>query len=173
MRSGLMLAMMAAGVVMVVGAGACATTRAAVTPIEMAQQAGPIVREGGAEVTGARGVVRVAADEVVEVRAREGDLERPIRVTVRELVGGCVGGVEAPGCLAARVVDEPAVERRRLRFDRERTGTAIGFGLIGGAIGLCLAACGGDPDVGKGLALTGGIAVGAAALFLLAVAVAR
>ena len=161
---------MVAAVAAVAGS-ACATTRAAVTPIEIAQQARPLVQEGRAEVTGAGGVVRVSADEVVDVRVREGDLERPMRVSVRELVGGCVEGVTSPGCLAAQTVDLPALERRRVRFDGTRAATAIGFGLIGGGLGLCMAACDGDADLEKGMALTGGVAVGAAALFLLVVMV--
>ena len=154
-----------------VAVSACATTRTAVTPIDLAQQAGPLLQDGRADVTGIRGTVRVSADEVVEVRVREGDLERPVRVSVRDLVRGCVEGVTSPGCLAGQSVDAPVLERRRIRFDRGRASTAIGFGLIGGVIGVCLAACDGDADLGKGAAVTGGVALGAAALFLLVVIV--
>lgn len=152
------------------GAAACSTQHTALTPVDLARQAGPLLAEGSAEVAGAGGSVRVSADELVDVRVREGELERPVRLTVRELVAGCAGGLGAPGCLAARAAVEPALERRQLRFDRERTATALGLGLIGGAVGLCLVACAGDADadVGRGVVITGGVALGAVALFLLA-----
>jgi hypothetical protein len=162
MRVGPMLAAIAA-----TAASACVTTRAAVTPLDLVQQARPLVQEGSAVVTGLGGTVRVSASEVANIRVREGDLERPMQVSVRELVGGCVDGVTSPGCLAARAVDEPAIERKRTRFDRARAETAISFGLMGGAIGICLAACGDTSSLEKGAAITGGVVLAAAALFLL------
>ena len=154
-------------------ASACVTTHNALTPLELAQQARPLVQEGRAEVTGVRGALRVSADEVVGVRIREGDLERPMRVSVRELVAGCVDDVTSPECLAAKAVDEPALDRQRIGFDRARAETAISFGLMAGAIGTCMVACRGGLDVEKGAAVAGGVVLGVAALFLLVAAVGR
>jgi len=162
MRVGSILALLAA-----IAASSCMTTRAAVTPLDLVQQARPLVEEGSAVVTGLGGTVRVSASEVANIRVREGDLERPMQVTVRDLVGGCVDGVTSPGCLAARAVEEPAIERKQVRFDRPRAETAISFGLMGGAIGICLAACGDTSSLEKGAAITGGVVLATAALFLL------
>jgi len=118
-------------------------------------------------VTGLRGAIRVSADEVASIRVREGDLERPMQVSVRELVGGCVDGITTPGCLAGQAVEEPAIERKQIRFDRSRGQTAISFGLMAGAIGVCLAACGDTSSLEKGAAIGGGVVLAAAALFLL------
>jgi len=154
-------------------ASACVTTRAAVTPLELAQQARPLVQEGSAEVSGLRGPLRVSAGEVASIRVREGDLERPMQVSVRELVAGCVDDVTSPGCLAGRAVDEPAIERRRVQFDRGRAETTISFGLMGGAIGVCLAACGDTSSLQRGGAIAGGVVLATAALFLLVGAIGR
>jgi len=148
-------------------AAACVTTHAAVTPIDIAQQARPLVQEGSAEVTGLRGTIRVSASEIANIRVREGDLERPMQVSVRDLVRGCVDDVTAPGCLAEQAVDEPAIERQRVQFDRARAETMISFGLMGGAIGVCLAACGDTSSLQRAGAIAGGVVLGTAALFLL------
>lgn len=163
----------AIAVIAVFAASACVTTHNAVTPLELAQQARPLVQEGRAEVTGVHGVLRVSADEEVNVRIREGDLQRSMRVSVRELVGGCVDDVTSPGCLAAQAVNEPALERPRIQLDRARAETAISFGLMAGAIGTCMVACRGGLDVEKGVAVGGGVVLGVAALFLLVAAVGR
>lgn len=161
------------GVIALLAASACVTVHPAVTPLELAQQARPLVQEGRAEVTGARGSLRVSADELANVRIREGDLERPTQVSVRDLVSGCVDDVTSPGCLAARAVDEPAIERPRIQLDRARVETAISFGLMAGAIGTCTVACRGGLDVEKGVAVAGGVVLGVAALFLLVAALGR
>ena len=149
-------------------ASACATTRMTVTPLELAKQARPLLQEGSAEVTGPRGTVRVSADEMANIRVREGDLERPMRVSVRDLIGGCVDGVTSPGCLAEQAVDEPAIERQQLRFDRRRAQIASSFGLMTGAFVPCLAACDNSASLEKGVA-TGGVVVLATAGVLLLV----
>jgi hypothetical protein len=154
-------------ILVAIAAGACATTRTTVTPIEIAQEAAPILRDGSAEVIGLKGKVRVSASDMVDIHVREGDLERPMRVSVRALVEKCIGGVQTPGCLAGQAVDEPALERHRVAVDRPFVTSAIGIGLLGGTLGFCLATCRDDVDVGKGLAVGGGIVLGVAALFVL------
>lgn len=159
----------AAAVVAAVGSG-CATVRTTVTPFELAREARPLVRDGRAEVAGLQGTVRVSADEVVQIRVRDGQLERPARVTVRELVAGCVDDLHAPGCLATQIEDAPVIERRRVRFSRERAATAITIGLVGSTVGACFALCEGDSDLGKGAAITGGVIAAGGLLFLLLMA---
>ena len=168
MKVGSMLAAIAA-----TGASACVTTRAAVTPLEIAQQTRPLLEEGSAEVTGLQGTLRVSAEEVANIHVREGDLERPMQVTVRELVGGCLDGVDSPGCLAGRAVHEPAIERQRVKFDRARAETAISFGLMGGAIGLCVAACDDTTSLENAAVVAGGVVLGTLALFLLVGSIGR
>jgi hypothetical protein len=171
MRLGGMTAVTAA--IAAIAASACVTAHPAVTPLDLAQQARPLVQEGRAEVTGTRGTLQVSADEVVNVRIREGDLERPTQLSVRDLVRGCVDDVTSPGCLAAHAVDEPALERPRIQLDRARAETAISFGLMAGAIGTCMVACRGGLDVEKGVEVAGGVVLGVAALFLLVAALGR
>jgi hypothetical protein len=151
----------------VIAVSACVTARATVTPLDLVQEARPLVQEGSAVVTGIGGTIRVSADEVASIRVREGDLERPMQVSVRELVAGCVDGVTSPGCLAGQAVDEPAIERKRIRFDHARAQTGASFGLMAGAIGVCLVACGDTSSLEKGGAVVGGALLGLAALFLL------
>jgi hypothetical protein len=158
----------------VIAASACTTTYAKVTPIDIAQQARPLVQEGSAVVTGLGGTLRVSASDIANIRVRDGALERSMQVSVRELVAGCVdGGAAAPGCLAGQVVNEPAIERPRVRFDRARAGTAISFGLMGGAIVACLATCGDTSSLEKGAVAAGGGLLAIAALFLLVGSIGR
>ncbi|HWO24687.1 MAG TPA: hypothetical protein VNO30_38355 [Kofleriaceae bacterium] len=165
MRIDWVLAAIAA--VAAIAASACMTTRATVTPFDIAQQARPLMQDGSAVVTSPTSAIRVSADEVVTIRIREGDLERTLQVTVRELVAGCVDDAAAPGCLAAQAVAEPALERRQIRFDRARAETAGSFGLMFGAVGVCLAACGDTSSLERGAAIAGGGVLALAALFLL------
>jgi hypothetical protein len=151
----------------VIAASACVTARTTVTPFDIAQQARPLMQDGSAVVTGPSGAVRVSAGEVANIRIREGDLERTMQVSVRELVAGCVDDVASPGCLAAQALPEPAIERKQIKLDRARAETAISFGLMFGAVGVCLAACGDTSSLERGAAIAGGGVLALAALFLL------
>src|SRR5262245_15674006 len=113
--------------VFIVAAAGCATTVRTAEPMSIAGRAGEILATGRAEVPGPDGMVTVAADEVVSVRLVDRDgVERPVRLTVRELVDGCVDDLDADGCLAAHaVVDEPAVTRRDTHVDKTQV-AAVG-----------------------------------------------
>ena len=120
---------------------ACATRATTANPSELAVHARAFVHDGRAELIRDNGNVTVDAATRVDVRVREGDLQRTATVTVRELVTGC----ERPGagatCLAHRTVEEPLLVHRERRFDSSRTATLAGVAGIGGIVAFCAAEC--------------------------------
>lgn len=111
--------------------------------------------------------IELDADTFVEVLVKDvdGDTQRPMRLSIRDLVAGCVDDPQATSCLAVRVRSEPGIEYRQLRFDKERMASLLAVGLIGGAIGYALAVGGDQADFGKAGYIGLGI-VGAMGLLL-------
>lgn len=149
--------------------GACARQVSAVGPPELVVHAKELVTEGEAEMFGDKAeTVRVDADTQVDVHIIDGDLQTPARMTVRELVVGCLDGPASPTCVAAKIGTDPIPVRSKLHFDGSRAATTITFGVMGGALGACLAMCQQGDELGRGLAYG---ALGAVGLFGLMVLV--
>ena len=144
-------------------AGACARQKSAVAPPELALHAKELVTDGEAPMYGDKGeVVEVDADALVDVRIVDGDLQTPARLTIRELVTGCVAGTTDPACTASKIGTDPITVRSKLKFDGSRFATTLTFGVMGGALGACLAMCREGGELARGLAYGG---LGVVALF--------
>lgn len=154
--------------------GACAVQRHAVMPVDLAREAGPLTREGRATVHTNDGAVEVSADELAFVHLRDADseTERPVTLTVRALVDGCDGNIDAPGCKAGRsAYDAPALTKKQYKFSGEKLATTLTFAAIGAGVGYCVAECKDSGGLEKGatyLAIGAGVFAGALLLFALA-----
>lgn len=148
---------------------ACTRQTAVVWPAELASHAPELVEHGEATVYGTDSAkLRVSADEVIDVSLADGDTQRPARLTVRELVSGCVADVGAPGCLARQAtVERPITLRRPYRFSGTRLATGLTFAVIGGAVGTCVVACQGGAELRKDLAYGGIGVIGGVGLLVL------
>lgn len=139
----------------------CATVSHPIRPMQLTDHTAALLAEGRARVPVEDGsLVTVRADEVIDVRIAEGATERPVRLTVRELVAGCGGGVTEPSCLAGRAVDQPVITRRRSRLSGEAMVGVVAIAGVGTAMGWCTLACE-DPGRefrGAGLATAGIVA---------------
>jgi hypothetical protein len=143
--------------------GACARQKSAVGPPELALHAKELVEHGEAAMYGDKGeIIEVDADTKVDVRIIDGDLQTPSRLTIRELVEGCVEGTTAPTCIASKIGTDSLTVRSKLKFDGARAATSITFGVMGGALGACIAMCQQGDELARGLAYGG---LGAVALF--------
>jgi hypothetical protein len=146
----------------------CSRQISSVRPPELALHAKELVDDGEAEMFGEKGeTVRVDADTHVDVRVIDGDLSTPGRFSVRELVNGCVGNTTAPSCLAAKIGTDPITVRSKLRFDGSRAATTITFGVMGGALGACIAMCQQGDELARGLGYGAAGAVGVVGLMVL------
>lgn len=149
--------------------GACARQVSAVRPPELALHAKQLVTDGEADMYGETGeVVSVDADTRVDVHVIDGALQTPARLTIRELVTGCVDDPQAPGCTASKIGTDPLTVRSKLKFDGSRMATTATFAAMGGALGVCLAVCAGRDELGHGLAYGGLAVVGIVGLAVLA-----
>lgn len=131
---------------------ACRTATTPIAPHTLTPHARQLVTDGEATIVGLDGQpIELDADKLVDVHVQDvdGDTQRPMRLSIRDLVAGCVDDAQASTCLAVRVRSEPGIEYRRLVFDKERTASLIAVGLIGGAAGYALAVAGTDADVAK------------------------
>lgn len=147
---------------------ACSRQVSAVRPPELAIHAKELADDGEAEVYGETGEpVRVDADTQVDVHVIEGDLSTPGRFSVRELVNGCVGNTTAPTCLASKIGTDPITVRSKLHFDGSRAATTITFGVMGGALGACIAMCQQGDELARGLGYGAAGAVGVVGLMVL------
>jgi hypothetical protein len=153
-------------------AAGCVTTTSSLKPLQVADHAAAILRDGRASVPTLSGApVTVNASQVVHVRLRDHDgVERPVRLTVGELVAGCVGDTLAPGCLAASAIDDPMVLRKQVRVHSGKVASAIALGVAGSALGYCSLMCDNDDRTSfkEGAAATGVIVVGTFALLAFA-----
>jgi hypothetical protein len=157
-------------------AAGCVTTTRTAKPLQVANHAAAIVRDGRAEVHTQSGPLAVSASEVVHVRLRDPDgVERPVRLTIGELVAGCVEDTLAPGCLAARAIDDPMVLRRKTRVSSGKVASLIALGVTGSALGYCAVACdSGDEDgFRNGALVAGGVVALGAFVFLTVGTIAR
>jgi hypothetical protein len=146
----------------------CAVRTTTATPSELAAHGPVFVSTGRAELVRTRGNVVVSADERVDVRLRDGDLQRSATLTVRELVEGCTAEGADQGCLARKAVEEPVLRHRERKVDGERAAILVGVGAMGGVVGYCMAECQGDGDLERGAKYTVGFVGGMLALgFLL------
>lgn len=142
----------------------CTRYVVAARPPELVRHAGELATHESADVFGPDGtIVRVRADDQVDVVIDDEGTQRPARLAVRELVAGCVTP-DSPGCVANRVGDSPLVLRSGYRFDRAGLYAGLTVGVMGGAIGACIAAC----DQGSELAgqMVTGAVVTAGVVFL-------
>ncbi len=157
----------------VLGLGACARQVSAVGPPELALHANELVTEGEASMFGDKAeTVSVAADQQVDVHIIDGDLSTPARLTIRELVSGCVAGTTAPTCLASKIGTDPIKVRSKLQFDGSRAATTITFGVMGGALGACIAMCQQGDELARGLGYGALGAIGVFGLMVLIFALA-
>ena len=146
---------------LVLAATACSQSVRSLGPMRVASHADTIVRDGVATIPDENGdPVTVRADEVVTVRITDPHgLERPVRLTMRSLVEGCVGDVRDPACLAGSVVDKTVVRRTKTRLDADRIVAVVAVSAIGGLAGFCTVECeNGASDVQRGAAISVGIA---------------
>jgi hypothetical protein len=111
--------------------------------------------------------VRVDADTQVDVHIIDGDLQTPARMSIRELVVGCVAGPTSPTCIASKIGTDPITVRSKLHFDGSRAATTITFGVMGGALGACVALCQDGDELARGLAYGGLGAIGVFGLMVL------
>lgn len=151
----------------------CVVHSRTVMPIDLAREAKQVVATGKATVLAKEGLVEVSADELVFVHLREdGGTERPVQLTVRALVEGCVDGLDAPGCKAGRSADDqPALKKKRYEFSVSKLATTLTFAAIGGGVGYCVAECAGGAGLERGVAYVGigaAVVVGTFLLFALA-----
>ncbi len=151
----------------------CIVHRRTVMPIDLAREAKQVVATGKATVLVKEGMVEVSADELVFVRLRDdGGTERPVELTVRALVEGCVESLDAPGCKAGRSAeDQPALKKQRYELSGSKVATTLTFAAIGGGVGYCVAECAGSGGLERGVKYVGiGAAVVIGSLLLLALA---
>ncbi|MFN0247449.1 MAG: hypothetical protein ACKV2T_11235 [Kofleriaceae bacterium] len=141
--------------------GACARQKSTVRPSELALHAKALVDEGEARMYGDKGeLVDVDADTEVDVRIVDGDLQTPAHLTIRELVAGCVEDTAAPTCTASKITMDALTVRSKMKFDGSRAASMTTFGVLGGAIGTCIAMCKEGDELARGLAY-GGLGVAA------------
>ncbi|HUS31893.1 MAG TPA: hypothetical protein VMZ53_25505 [Kofleriaceae bacterium] len=148
---------------------ACSNVAVRVRPADLSVHAQEIVNTGEADVPFEGTTVHVKASERVEVRLADGDTQRLATLTIGELVQGCVPDPDSKQCLANQAVRDPFVVRREHHVRSGSLETGVAFGLMGGAVGTCLAVCQDRAELGEGLAYVG---LGVAAfmgLFLLVV----
>ena len=152
----------------------CVVHSRTVMPIDLGREAKQVVDTGKATVLAKEGMVEVSADELVFVHRREDDggTERPVTLTVRALVEGCVAGLDAPGCKAGRAADDqPALKKKRYEFSGSKLATTLTFAAIGGGVGYCVAECAGSGGLERGATYIGiGAAVVVGSFLLFAIA---
>jgi hypothetical protein len=151
----------------------CVVHRRTVMPVDLARESKAFVDTGKATVLAKEGMVEVSADELVFVHLREdGGTERPVELTVRALVEGCVDGLDAAGCKAGRASDDqPALDKKRYEFSGSKLATTLTFAAIGGGVGYCVAECAGSGGLESGAKYVGigaAVVVGSFLLFALA-----
>jgi hypothetical protein len=130
-------------------------------PPDLGLHASELVTRGTADVFDADGkLVRIAADDPVDVTVVDDNTQHRAHMTVRELVAGCVASPDSSSCLARHVADEVLVLRSGYRFDRARLETGLAFGVMGAAIGGCIAACEGGSELSRQLAYGGLVVAG-------------
>ena len=152
--------------------GACARQISAVRPPELALHAKELVDDGEASMYGDKGeTVSVDADTQVDVHIIDGNLQTPARLSIRELVVGCVPGTTAPTCVASKIGTDPITVRSKLHFDGSRAATTVTIGAIGGALGACLALCREGDELARGLAYGGLAVVGVVGLMIVLFAI--
>jgi len=149
---------------------ACTAQTVRVRPSELALRAPDIVKNGEADIWPLETHRHVRASDAIDVHIADGDTQRPQRLTIGELVAGCVVDVKSPDCLAHKAVDDLTYVRTERHLDKDKLATGIAFTAIGGAIGACLVACQDNAELGKGLEYMGIGVAAFAALFILLVA---
>jgi len=135
---------------------ACSNVAVRVRPADLSLHAKEIVNEGEADVPFEGTTVHVKASERVEVRLVDGDTQRLATLSIGELVQGCIPDPDSKACLANQAQRDPFVVRREHHVRSGSIETGVTFGVMGAAIGTCLAMCQSDPDLGRGFAYIGG-----------------
>jgi hypothetical protein len=137
----------------VVATAACTRPNSVVAPNLLASNASEIVQRGAVTVYSLDSKsTRVAATDEVDVVLSEGDTQHLAHLSVREFVHGCQTDVTALGCLAQQTHGRPVTIRHRAHFDAAKFATGLTFGVMGGAIGTCIATCEGGAELRKDLA---------------------
>jgi hypothetical protein len=153
---------------------ACTNTSVRVRPADLSMHAAEIVNAGEADVPFEGTTVHVKASERVQVRLLDGDTSRLATLSIGELVQGCVPDPDSKACLANQAQRDPFEVRREHHVRSGSIETGVTFGVMGAAIGTCLAMCQSDADLGRGFAYIGGaVAVFMGAFVLLIVAGGR
>lgn len=144
------------GLVMVMLAASCSRQTVVVYPIVLADQATEIAQHGSASVTQTNATsARVAATDQIDVMLADGALQRPIHLTIRELLAGCETDTSAVGCMASHTNGDPIKIQHGYRFNGAQLATGITFGAIGSALGVCLVACEGAAELRSDFAYAG------------------
>jgi hypothetical protein len=148
---------------------ACSNTVVRVRPADLSLHAQEIVNAGEADVPFEGTTVHVKATEHVQVRLVDGDTSRLANLTIGELVQGCVPNPDAKDCLVNQAQRDPFTVRHEHHVRPGSIETGVTFGVMGAAIGTCLAMCQSDADLGRGFAYIGGavaVMMGAFVLFM-------
>src|SRR5688572_17451965 len=152
--------------VAVIALAGCASRTIAVAPSELARNAATLARDQRAVVYALDGQpAEIHASERVTINLRDGDVQRPVTLTVGELVAGCERDA-APSCAADRAVGEKAMFRRERRLDSDIVAKGVGFAAVGGLVGYCLAACQDDSSVPRAFGYTALAIAGVSLLFI-------
>ena len=142
-------------------AASCTRQTVVVYPSVLANQATELVHQGTATVYGTNGKPsRVAATDYTNVLIADGDLQRPLHLTIRELVAGCETDLSAPNCLAGHTSAAPITIDQGTRFNGPKLATGITFTAIAGGFAGCLIACEGAAELRSDLAIGGLVVAG-------------
>jgi hypothetical protein len=157
--------------VAIIALAGCATRTIVVAPAELARNATALSRDRRVVIYALDGKpAEVRANERVDGFLRDGEIQRPVTMTVGELVAGCEAGSASPGCAAERMVGDRAKLRRERSVDGDAVAKVVGFGAIGGLAGYCLAACQDESSVPRAFGYAALGIAGFTLLFLGAVA---
>ena len=135
---------------------ACSNVAVRVRPADLSLHAQEIANKGEADVPFEGTTVHVKASERVEVRLADGDTQRLATLTIGELVEKCVPDPDSKECLANQALRDPILVRREHHGREGSIETGLTFGVMGAAVGTCLAMCQSDADLGRGFAYVGG-----------------
>jgi len=165
-----MITEMRATLVATIALTGCATRTIVVAPAELARNATELSRDQRAVVYTLDGKpAEIRASERVAVSLRDGDVQKPVTLTVGELVAGCERDAALPNCAAARIVGDKATVRRERSVDGDLIAKGVGFAAIGGLSGYCLAECQDQSSVPRAFGYAALGVAGFAALFFVAI----
>jgi hypothetical protein len=152
-------------------AASCTRQTVVVYPTVLANQAAELAQRGSATVYGTNDKpARIAATDKVDVLVADGDLQRPLHLSIRELVANCETDLNAPNCLASHTSGAPITIDHGYHFNGPQLATGITFSAIAGGFAGCLIACEGASELRSDLAVGGLVIVATAGVLLIILA---